>query len=469
MAKQKLSQQTKVWLLPIEQIVPSPFQARTNFDEVEIKKLAVSILQNGLLQPISVRPLPNDQYQLIAGERRLRACRLANMETIPAIIYHFEDEKTAALSLLENLQREQLGPFEQARALRDILNLWNCTQEAGARRLGIAQPTLANKLRLLTLTQEQEDICTEAGLTERHARAVLRLPTSDLRTKALKTAAERGYNVQQTEALVARALGSRKKHKRTVMVRDVRIFVNTIDRAVKLMTGSGIHATAEKHEEKDYIEYVVRIPTDEPAAETQAEGAPEETIEADAQELAESETPAETSVFAPKTERPAVRDALEPVISVIKADKPAQGAPQEGAPHTQREALAQGGTLPRPAAARETAGAAVDVMDPEHASPKTVQNDNADSANGAQGGRAGTFTGFDGSDTAAEPFFTHDGDAGTKPEAEPRRDAPASGTAKKENVFFSVLRHSTKPQEEDSFEKQFEKLPPIPEKFFPNR
>ena len=186
------------------------------------------------------------------------------METIPAIIYHFEDEKTAALSLLENLQREQLGPFEQARALRDLSNLWNCTQEAGARRLGIAQPTLANKLRLLTLTQEQQDICTEANLTERHARAVLRLPTSELRTKALRTAAERGYNVQQTEALVERVLSHKSKPKRTVMVRDVRIFVNTIDRAVKMMTGSGIPATAEKREQADYIEYVVRIPTHRP-------------------------------------------------------------------------------------------------------------------------------------------------------------------------------------------------------------
>ena len=152
-------------------------------------------------------------------------------------------KKTAALSLLENLQREQLGPFEQARALRDLLNLWNCTQEAGARRLGIAQPTLANKLRLLTLTQEQQDICTEANLTERHARAVLRLPTSELRTKALRTAAERGYNVQQTEALLERVLSHKSKPKRSVMVRDVRIFVNTIDRAVKMMTGSGIPAT----------------------------------------------------------------------------------------------------------------------------------------------------------------------------------------------------------------------------------
>lgn len=261
MTKEKLTEQTRVWLLPMEKITPSPFQARGVFDELELKKLAVSILQNGLLQPVSVRPTADGRYQLIAGERRLRACKLAGMDSIPAIIYHFEDEKTAALSLLENLQREQLNPFEQAKALRDLLNLWNCTQEAAARRLGIAQPTLANKLRLLTLTQEQQDICTAGGLTERHARAVLRLSTSEQRTRVLRAAAERTYNVQQTEALVERLLTQKPKPRRTVMVKDVRIFVNTIDRAVKLMTGSGIPATAEKREQPDYIEYVVRIPT----------------------------------------------------------------------------------------------------------------------------------------------------------------------------------------------------------------
>lgn len=250
-----------MWLLPVEKITPSPFQARAVFDELELKKLAVSILQNGLLQPVSVRPTADGRYQLIAGERRLRACKLAGMESIPAIIYHFEDEKTAALSLLENLQREQLNPFEQAKALRDLLNLWNCTQEAAARKLGIAQPTLANKLRLLMLTQEQQDICTAAGLTERHARAVLRLPVSEQRTKALRSAAEHAYNVQQTEALVERLLTQKPKQRRTIMVKDVRIFVNTIDRAVKMMTGSGIPATAEKREQPGYIEYVVRIPT----------------------------------------------------------------------------------------------------------------------------------------------------------------------------------------------------------------
>jgi len=262
LAAEKPSDQTKVYYLPLDRIDPSPFQARTIFDEGELKKLAVSILQNGLLQPISVRPVGENRYQLIAGERRLRACKLAKMQSIPAIIFHFEDEKAAALSLLENLQREELNPFEQARALRDLLNLWDCTQESAARRLGMAQPTLANKLRLLALNEEQQAICLNANLTERHARAVLRLPNAAMRTKALQQAAAHAYNVQQTEALCERMLTQKPKPRRSVMVKDVRIFVNTIDRAVKLMTGSGIPATAEMHEQPDCIEYVVRIPTE---------------------------------------------------------------------------------------------------------------------------------------------------------------------------------------------------------------
>ena len=251
----------KVILLPVDKITPSPFQARTTFDTLEIKKLAVSILQNGLLQPISVRPTADGRWQLIAGERRLRACSMAGMDCIPAIVYRYEDEQTAALGLLENLQREQLNPFEQARALRDLLNLWDCTQEVAARKLGIAQPTLANKLRLLVFSEEQEQMCVQAGLTERHARAVLRLPAMEARTKVLETVIARHYNVQQTEDLVQRIVDDKQKPKRRVMVRDVRIFVNTINRAVQLMTASGIPAVTEKKEEDDYIEYVVRIPT----------------------------------------------------------------------------------------------------------------------------------------------------------------------------------------------------------------
>ncbi len=259
--KTSLKEHNKVMLLPIEDITPSPFQARTVFDEQEIKKLAVSILQNGLLQPISVRPTSDGRYQLIAGERRLRACKLVGLETIPSIVYQFEDNQTAALGLLENMQREQLNPFEQARALRDLLSLWSCTQEVAAKKLGIAQPTLANKLRLLTLTEQQEKICTENDLTERHARAVLRLPTSEARTLVLEKAVERHYNVMQTEELVERLVQGRHRPKRRMMVRDVRIFVNTINRAVQMMTAGGIPATAERTESEEYIQYLVRIPT----------------------------------------------------------------------------------------------------------------------------------------------------------------------------------------------------------------
>ncbi len=259
--KQAIKEQAKVILLPVDKIQPSPFQARTVFDEREIKKLAVSILQNGLLQPISVRQITSDTWQLIAGERRLRACKLAGMSEIPALVYNFEDEQTATLSLLENLQREQLNPFEQAKAIRDLLNMWNCTQEDAAQKLGMAQPTLANKLRLLVLTESQQKMCIENSLTERHARAVLRIPTIDARTKAIELVIKKQLNVQQTEEYIGEIIMLNTKPKRRVMVRDVRIFVNTINRAIQMMTASGIPAHAQRSEQKDYIEYLVRIPT----------------------------------------------------------------------------------------------------------------------------------------------------------------------------------------------------------------
>ena len=140
----------KIYALPIESIQPSPFQARTHFDEQELAGLAASIRENGLLQPIAVRKR-EDGYELVAGERRLRACKMAKMQTIPAILCDYADEKTAAMGLLENLQREDLNPFEQAQGLRDVMVLWDCTQAEAAKRLGMAQPTLANKLRLLQL------------------------------------------------------------------------------------------------------------------------------------------------------------------------------------------------------------------------------------------------------------------------------------------------------------------------------
>ena len=193
----------KIYTLPVESIRPSPFQARTVFDEKELAGLAQSIRENGLLQPISVRKVEGG-YELVAGERRLRACKLAKMETIPAILCDCGDQRTAALGLLENIQREDLNPFEQAQGLRDVIALWDCTQAEAAKRLGMAQPTFANKLRLLQLTADQRQFVLDNNLTERHARAVLRLP-ENRRSEALITIHEGKFHQ------IKRMLASRGK------------------------------------------------------------------------------------------------------------------------------------------------------------------------------------------------------------------------------------------------------------------
>lgn len=252
----------KILLLAPQQIEPSPFQARTNFDQQEIARLALSIAQNGLLQPVTVRKAQNGRYQLIAGERRLRACKLAGLTEIPAILCDYEDDQTAALGLLENVQRQGLDPFEQARGIKEVIALWGCTQEEAARRLGIAQPTLNNKLRLLALTAQQQEYCVAHGLTERHARAVLRLPAEQQRTQALEQFVKQSMNARQADAYVERLLTDKPRHRHAIpMVRDVRIFVNTINRAVRLMVDAGVPASTKRTEGEGYVEYTVHIPT----------------------------------------------------------------------------------------------------------------------------------------------------------------------------------------------------------------
>ena len=251
----------KIHALPIDAIRPSPFQARTSFDEQELAGLAQSIRENGLLQPISVRKTADGSYELVAGERRLRACKLAKMGTIPSIVCNFTDQRTAALGLLENLQRADLNPFEQAQGLRDVMVLWDCTQAEAAKRLGMAQPTLANKLRLLQLTGDQRQFILDNGLTERHARAVLRLP-ENRRSEALIMIAKRKMNARATDLYIDQLLNATAQGKHHIsMVKDVRIFVNTIDHAIRLMTDNGVPATAHREERDGYIEYTVRIPT----------------------------------------------------------------------------------------------------------------------------------------------------------------------------------------------------------------
>lgn len=253
----------RVLLLPIGQVEPSPYQAREEFDQQEIAQLAQSILQNGLLQPVTVRRLGPGRYQLVAGERRLRACKLAGLPELPAILCDYEEAQTAALGLLENLQRQALNPFEQAKGIRELIALWGCTQEEAARRLGMAQPTLNNKLRLLSLSREEQDLCLTLGLTERHARAALRLPGPG-RKKALEQMAKQEMTAKQADEYIERLLHRPPRRRTIPMVRDVRIFINTINRAVRLMVDAGVPASSQRQDGEDYIEYTIRIPTARP-------------------------------------------------------------------------------------------------------------------------------------------------------------------------------------------------------------
>ena len=254
----------KVLMIPVEQIEASPYQARTTFDDTEIAALAVSILQNGLLQPVSVRRTGVHKYQLVAGEWRLRACRLAKLEKVPAILADYDDSESAALGLLENLQRAQLDPFDAAWGIREVIRLWGCTQAEAARRLGLSQSALSNKLRLLTLTTAQQQLCVANHLTERHARAVLRLPEGR-RTAALEKMAREAMSVRDADKLVDAMLAAPKAGpsplRRTVpMVRDVRLFVNTLQHAVDMMAAKGIAATTTCGQKDGCLEYTVRIP-----------------------------------------------------------------------------------------------------------------------------------------------------------------------------------------------------------------
>lgn len=252
----------KLTKLPVTKILPNPSQPRTIFQEDELRSLAQSIKENGLLQPVTVRR-ENGVYYLVAGERRLRACKLAGLKEIAAIISDCEPEDSAVLALLENVQRRDLHMFEQANAIVNLLREWQITQEEAARRLGMSQSYLANKVRLLKLSSDEQAEIVKHKLSERHARALLRIDDIELRQKILQAVITRGLNVAHTEELVAEALKPRepvKKGRRTFVAKDIRLFINTIDHAVDAMKTAGIQAQTEKKETEEYIECVVRIP-----------------------------------------------------------------------------------------------------------------------------------------------------------------------------------------------------------------
>ena len=259
-AKYKIGGQ--IILIPQEDIYPNPNQPRSRFDFDELEGLAQSIRQNGIIQPIAVRVNASGNYELISGERRLRASRLVGISLIPCIIMEASDEKSALFALIENMQRSDLGFFEEASAIEKLIVDFNMSRDDVCRKLGKAAPTISNKLRLLKLPEDVRLKITQEGLTERHARALLRLPTRAQLDRALSIISDKRLNVAESEKLIDQMLSADKSSKKPTvkLFKDVRIFVNTLNHAVDTMRRAGIEADSAKSETDEYIEYIVCIP-----------------------------------------------------------------------------------------------------------------------------------------------------------------------------------------------------------------
>lgn len=253
--------------IPVHQISANPHQPRLKFDAASVAELAESIKKYGVIQPITVRRLASEQYELIAGERRLRASVMAGLLKIPAIIVSLSDNDSAIVALVENIQRENLSFMEEAEAYRNLLCNFGFTQEELAKRLGKTQSSVANKVRLLKLPNVVREIIKESGLTERHARALLRLENEDRQVLALEKITEKNLNVAQTEELVEEMLTEKVKKKSDIksfaaktVVKDVRIFANTVRHAIDVMRKNGIEAESIDNECDEYYEYIIHIP-----------------------------------------------------------------------------------------------------------------------------------------------------------------------------------------------------------------
>ncbi len=252
----------RVLELPADEIRPNPDQPRRTFDPEELAELARSIRSLGILQPLSVRRTA-DGWELIAGERRLRAARLAGLATVPCLPVSADEERSALLALVENLQRADLDVWEEAAALQALISRYGLSQEAAARRVGKSQSAVANKLRLLKLPPEVIARLRDARLTERHARALLTLPTAELQRAAAEHIIARGLNVAQSEQYIARLCGQAAKPKKAVPLyrtKDVRLFLNTIRRSLSIMQSAGVAARWDRQETDEGLVLTIRIP-----------------------------------------------------------------------------------------------------------------------------------------------------------------------------------------------------------------
>lgn len=251
----------------VSDIVRNPNQPRKYFDPEAIAQLAESIRQYGVLNPLTVRRAPGGGYELVAGERRLRAARVAGLNDVPCLVIAADNEDSSAIALVENLQRRDLDFFEEAEGFKRLIDQYGLTQEEAARKVGKTQSAVANKLRLLRLSTQNMELIRSANLTERHARCLLRLDDENDRINASKYIIEHDLNVSRSEQYIDAllkekdappAVGGERKVVR--LIKDVRFFLNTLNRAVGVMVDAGIGATVDQTEDDDCLTLTISIP-----------------------------------------------------------------------------------------------------------------------------------------------------------------------------------------------------------------
>ncbi|MDD3840059.1 MAG: nucleoid occlusion protein [Clostridia bacterium] len=254
--------------IPIDFIRPNPYQPRKTFVQTGLEELSESIKEYGVLQPISVRKTGKNTYELIAGERRLKASKIAGFKYIPCIVMNAVDQDSAIIALIENLQREDLHFLEEAEGYYNLLNDYNMTQQQLAKKVGKKQSTIANKLRILKLEEKIKEKIVEHNLTERHARALLKIPDSDLQEEIVNKIIEKNLNVKTTEELIDKTISriyekNKDSQNKRIVIRaykDLRIFFNTIKKTVKIMKDAGLEAKYMQEDKGDFFEVIIKIP-----------------------------------------------------------------------------------------------------------------------------------------------------------------------------------------------------------------
>lgn len=258
-----LLESTRVTMLSPDVISPNPDQPRRYFDPDGLYELAESIRVHGILQPLSVRRKGGGRYELIAGERRLRAAMICGLEQVPCLVLEVSRESSCLLSLIENLQRRDQDFWEEAKALERLTTVYGLSQEEAAAKVGKSQSAVANKLRLLRLPQEVLALLRKHGFTERHARALLRLPTPEAQAAGADLLVKEGWTVARTEKYVEEVLRNQTKGKKTrppLLIRDVRFFLNSLDHSLAVMRSAGVAAQCQRKEEGEDLLLTIRIP-----------------------------------------------------------------------------------------------------------------------------------------------------------------------------------------------------------------